>query len=114
MDQALKEDIVDVKNHMGRQFNNLTSNFYLMKACVRYYSVKKGVSFTSSDVSTDFPLNVPVAGSCLKALDELGVVESRGSHPRYMPDKTDIERMEDIGEILRDSHEIRNFKDSKN
>ena len=110
MSEALRQEIVDTKNYYEREFNYLTSNFYVMKACIRYFGVKKGMSFTSSKVSDNFPLTVPVAGSCLKVLDHLDVVESRGSTPeRYMPQNVDLGKMIEIEEILRESKEIRNF-----
>ena len=106
----IREEVVDAKNHFEREFNYLTSNFYIMKACIRYFGVKQGMSFTSSKVSENFPVTVPVAGSCLKVLNELDVVESRGSRPeRYMPQNMDLEKMMEIEEVLIESKEIREF-----
>ncbi|MFO7794323.1 MAG: hypothetical protein R6V35_05115 [Candidatus Nanohaloarchaea archaeon] len=111
MSEGLREEVVDAKNHFEREFNYLTSNFYIMKACLRYFTVKKGMSFTSSKVSDNFPISIPVAGSSLKVLDELDVIESRGSKPeRYMPQKVDLEKMLEIEKILLESKEIREFQ----
>lgn len=111
MTEGLREEVVDAKNYYEREFSYLTSNFYIMKACLRYFSVKKGMSFTSSKVSDNFPISVPVAGSSLKVLDELNVVESRGTRPeRYMPQKVDLDKMLEIEKILLESKEIREFQ----
>ncbi len=111
MTQGVREEVVDAKNHFEREFGYLTSNFFIMKACLRYFSVKKGMSFTSSKVSDNFPISIPVAGSSLKVLDELDIVESRGSRPeRYMPQNVDLEKMDEVEEILLESKEIRDFK----
>lgn len=109
MDQELRKEIVDLKNHDKRRYDSLASNFYIMKASLRYFSVKKGLSFTSSDVSDNFPVNASVAGSCLKALDELNVLQPRGSRPRYMPEKVDLDRLKEIEDILKEEHEIEEF-----
>lgn len=110
--EDLRRDLVDAKNHFGRQFDQFTRNFYVMKAALRYFSVKKKMSFKSSDISEDFPLNTPVAGSCLKVLTELEVIESRtesSSPNRYMPGNVDLEKMMEIEEILVENREIPEF-----
>ncbi|MEF8880785.1 MAG: hypothetical protein V5A72_03070 [Candidatus Nanohaloarchaea archaeon] len=109
----LNREIIDAKNHGRRSFQHLTNNFYLIKAALRYFSVKKGMSFTSSKISDNFPLPVSVAGSGLKVLEEVGVMDSRTESKnakRYMPDSVDIERLEELEKILRDNHEINSFE----
>lgn len=108
----LKNSMVQLKDLEERKYNHFVDNFYVMRSALRYYSVKKGKSFTSSKMSEDFPLAVTVAGSCLNILTELEVVEPRtksSSPDRYTPEKVDIEKLEDIGEVLRENHEIRSF-----
>lgn len=108
----VRQDVVDAKNYFDRKFHHLTENFYILKASLRYFSVKKGMSFTSSKVSDNFPVTVPVAGSCLSVLEELDVVESRNSSKpkRYMPQDVDMDRLTEIEEVLRESKEIQSFK----
>jgi hypothetical protein len=44
-------------------------------------------------------------------MEEMDIVESRSSsRKRFMPQKCDLERMEDVGEILRENYEIRSFR----
>lgn len=106
----VKEDVARLKDLNQRQFQALTRNFYLMRSALRYFSVKQGLSFTSSKVADNFPLTVSTAGSCLKALEELGVVESRtSSRKRFLPRDTDMERFMEIGEVLRNNFEIEGF-----
>lgn len=110
--ENLRRQIVDSKDYDSRNFAKLTGNFYLVKAALRYYSVKKNMSFTSSKVSKDFPLPVSTAGSALKVLRQLDVVETRtesSSGNRYMPDKVDLERLEQIEQILLENREIESF-----
>lgn len=102
---------MDAKDLHEREFKSFTRNFYLMKSALRYFSVKQGLSFTSSKVADNFPVTVSTAGSCLKVMEEIGVVESRNSsRKRFMPQKCDLERMEEVGEILRENYEIRSFR----
>lgn len=113
VEKSLREEVIKAKNHHERKFTLLTENFYLMRSALRYFTQKKGSSFNSSKVAENFPLPVPVAGSCLNILEKLGVVEARtksSSPDLYMPRKVDLDRMCEVGEILRESHEIREFK----
>ena len=108
----VRQDVVDAKNFFDRPFLYLTQNFYVMKAALRYYSVKKGMSFTSSKLADSFPISTPVAGSCLKILNELEVVEARSessSPDRYMPEDVDIGRLQEIEKVLVESKEIQKF-----
>lgn len=110
--KELRDDVVQAKDFHDRSFSDLTSNFYLVKSALRYYSVKKGMSITSTRISEDFPLPVTVAGSCLTVLEEMGVVERRsesGSSGRYLPETVDLERLEKIQSILIESREIEEF-----
>jgi len=112
MMNGVRQDLLDAKNFFDRPFLYLTENFYVMKAALRYFSVKKGMSFTSSKLSENFPISTPVAGSCLKILNELDVVDARSessSPDRYMPEDVDIERLEKIEEVLVESKEIQEF-----
>jgi len=110
MNQKLQEKIGRVKDLHEREFKSFTRNYYLMKSALRYFSVKQGLSFTSSKVANNYPINISVAGSCLKVMEELDVIQSRtSSKKRFMPEKTDIERMQQVGEILRENYEIREF-----
>lgn len=109
---SLRREIVELKDLEERQFDYLTGNFYILKAAVRYYSVKVGKSFTAGQVSEDFPLTIPVAGSGLRMLEKLGVVECRNSSSsanRYMPSKTDFGRLLKIEKILSENYEIDGF-----
>jgi len=111
---SLRNDIVDAKDLHDREFKALTRNFYLMRSALRYFSVKQGLSFTSSKVADNFPVTVSTAGSCLKVMEEIGVVESRNSsRKRFMPQKCDLDKMERAGEILRENYEIREFNPEK-
>jgi hypothetical protein len=108
----LWEEVEKVKDFHERNFTQLTDNFYIMRAVLRYYSVKQGKSITSADVSDNFPLTAPVAGSCLTALEELGVVEKRSessSKSRYLPQDVDMERMAELEEVLKERLEIEDF-----
>jgi len=115
MDEVSKdvfEEVKQAKNFEERKFNYFTDNFYVMKSALRYYSIKKGISFTSSKLSEDFPVAVTVAGSCLNILGELGIVEPRtdsSSPNRYTPEKIKVKKMEEIGKVLRQNHEIKPF-----
>lgn len=111
IETRLRNDIVDAKDLYEREFKAFTRNFYLMRSALRYFSVKQGLSFTSSKVADNFPMTVSTAGSCLKVMEEMDIVESRSSsRKRFMPQKCDLERMEDVGEILRENYEIRSFR----
>lgn len=108
----LREQIVRAKDHDDRRFQMFTNNFYIMKAALRYFSVKQGMSFTSSKIADKFPLTVPVAGSGLKVLEDLDVVEKRNnssSPDRYMPQKVDLEKLQKIEDVLVESYEINDF-----
>jgi hypothetical protein len=110
--EDLKRSLEDLKDLDERCFERLTDNFYLMRSALRYFSRKRSSSFNSSRISENFPLTVPVAGSCLYALEKLDVVESRGksnSPDVFMPQKVDIDRMERIQDVLLESREIREF-----
>jgi hypothetical protein len=109
----LRADLEQAKDFHPRKFSDLTSNFYLVKSALRYYSIKKGVSITSARISEDFPLAVTVAGSSLSMLEELDVLQRRsesGSADRYLPEDVDLERLEEIGEILVESRELEGFR----
>lgn len=110
--QELRNEVEKVKDFHGRNFSQLTSNFYIMRAALRYYSVKQGRSITSARISDDFPLTAPVAGSCLTVLEALGVVEKRNessSKNRYLPSDVDMEKLKDLEKILQESYEIEGF-----
>jgi len=109
----VRTQVVDAKNFFDRPFLYLTQNFYIMKSALRYFSVKKGMSFTSSKLADNFPISTPVAGSCLKILNELEVVDARSdssSPDRYMPEDIDLNRLEKIEQVLVESKEIQEFK----
>ena len=111
--QNLKTELERAKDFHARKFSDLTSNFYLMKSALRYYSVKKGMSITSTRVSEDFPVAVTVAGSCLSLLDELDVIETRNessSADRYPPGDVNLERLQKLEDILVESLEIEGFR----
>jgi len=109
--KSLRHDIARAKDLYEREFKALTRNSYIMRSALRYFSVKQGLSFTSSKVADNFPVTVSTAGSCLKVMDEIGAVESRNSsRKRFMPQKCDLEKMEEAGEILRANYEIRDFR----
>lgn len=108
-----RTEVVEAKNFNDRNFSYLTQNFYIIRSALRYYSVRLGKSFTSSDLAEDFPLTVPVAASCLNVLKELEVVEARtqsSSPDRYMPETIDMDKFEKIGDILRENKEIEEFR----
>lgn len=108
----LWQEVEKTKDLHPRNFSQLTDNFYLMKAALRYYSLKQGKSITSASLSEDFPVTAPVAGSCLTALEELGVVEKRtesSSGSRYLPKNVDMERMLILEQVLKERLEIDGF-----
>lgn len=109
--EEVYEEVIDAKNHYSTNFNHLTRNFYVMKAALRYFKVKNGMSITSSKISEKFPVESYTAGCALKTLDEIGVVESRtdSSSKRYMPEDINLEKMEEVQNILVDSREINDF-----
>lgn len=110
VNRELKDLVVDAKDNYQRQFQVFTDNFYLMKAALRYFKVNQGLSFTSSKVADNFPLNVSTAGSSLKMMEELDIIKSRtSSRKRFLPEKADLERMEEVEDILRQNFEIREF-----
>ena len=113
VDQELMQKIISAKDGSERKFKTFTGSFYILKSALRYFSIKKGMSFTSSKIADNFPVSAPVAGSSLKILAELDVVEPRTSSSspnRYMPENVDLERMEQIQEILIENFEIKEFK----
>jgi hypothetical protein len=108
----LRQKIAELKDFDSRQFNIFVDNFYLIKAAVRYFGVKQGLSFTSVKVSENFPLASTTAGSCLNMLEELGAVSVRKestSASRYMPQNVDMERIDEIENILKENFEIKEF-----
>lgn len=110
--EILRDDVVRVKDHHDRKFKIFTNNFYIMKAALRYFAVKQGLSFTSSKVADNFPINVSVAGSCLKVLSELEVIEERTSSSspnRYLPGDVNMERLKQIEGVLSEGYEINDF-----
>lgn len=110
---GLRDQVVELKDFEERKFHHLVENFYVLRSALRYYSVKKGKSFTSSQVSEDFPVAVTVAGSSLNILTELDIVQPRrrsSSPDRYLPENVDIDRMNDLGNVLRENHEIKPFR----
>ena len=110
--RELRQQIVEVKDFRSRQFKIFKDNFYLIKAAVRYFAVKNGLSFTSTKVSENFPMSVTTAGSCLSVLKDLDVLDVRtesSSPDRYMPQSVDMQRLEQIETILRENREIEEF-----
>lgn len=108
----IRTEVIDAKDFNDRSFSYLTQNFYVMRSALRYYSQRLGTSFTSSDLAEDFPITVPVAASCLNVLKELEVVEARtesSSPDRYMPEAVDMDKIKEIGDILRENKEIKEF-----
>lgn len=108
----IRTEVIDAKDFNDRSFSYLTQNFYVMRSAIRYYSQRLGTSFTSSDLAEDFPITVPVAASCLNVLKELEVVEARtksSSPDRYMPETVDMDKIKEIGDILRENKEIKEF-----
>lgn len=111
-DLNLRQDIAELKDFDSRQFKILVDNFYLIKAAIRYFGVKQGLSFTSVKVSENFPLASTTAGSCLNMLNELNVVSVRNessSASRYMPQHVDMERLKQVEKILTENFEIEEF-----
>lgn len=110
---ALKHDVVELKDWDSRKYKHFVNNFYIMKGALRYFSVKKHISFTSSKIADNFPIPVTVAGSCLTILEQLDVVEVRtvsSSPDRYLAEKVDLEKLEKIEQLLIDNSEISRFK----
>ena len=108
----VREKVVGVKDGSERKFKSFTANFYVLKAALRYFKVKKDMSFTSSKLADNFPVSAPIAGSCLSILTRLGVVRPRtksSSPDRYMPEDVDLQRLETVEEVLKDSYEIDEF-----
>ncbi|MFB6116251.1 MAG: hypothetical protein ABEK10_01955 [Candidatus Nanosalina sp.] len=111
-EKELRDQVVELKDFEERKFHHLVENFYVMKSALRYYSVKKGKSFTSSQVSEDFPMAVTVAGASLSLLAELDIVDPRrrsSSPDRYLPEEVDMHRMSLLEKVLQRNHEIQNF-----
>lgn len=114
--QNLKEEIVDLKDFQGRQFEVFAENFHIMKAALRYFSVDIGMSFTSTKISKKFPVTASVAGTCLNMMEDLNIVESRNSSAspkRFRPQKTNLEKLLEVEQVLVESLEIRDFCGSK-
>ena len=110
--RELREKIAELKDFDERQFQTFVDNFYLIKAAVRYFSVKQGLSFTSVKISENFPLATTTAGSCLNMLEELEVISVRKestSASRYMPQKVDMEKLNEVEIILKENFEIEEF-----
>lgn len=110
--KELRDEVIKAKDLNDRQFKNFTSNFYVLKSALRYYSENQGLSFTASRIADEFPLSVPAAGSGLKILSELDVLESRtesSSANRYLPENVDLSRLLDVEEILIEQLEIEEF-----
>ncbi len=113
MDEKLKQDTVKLKDVYPRKFKVFTNNFYLVKSAVRYYTVKKNMSFTANKISENFPLSIPAAGSSLSILNELDIVKVRtesSSPNRYLPKEVDMNRLEKVEKLLRENYEIDDFK----
>jgi hypothetical protein len=110
--EELRDEVIKAKDLNGRQFKNFTSNFYVIKSALRYYSENQGLSFTASRIADEFPLSVPAAGSGLKILSDLEVIKSRtesSSANRYLPENVDLSRLLDLEEILIEQLEIEEF-----
>jgi hypothetical protein len=108
----LRQEIAELKDFDSRQFQIFIDNFYLIKAAIRYFGVKQGLSFTSVKVSENFPLASTTAGSCLNVLEELEVVSVRKestSASRYMPQQVDMEKLQEVENILIENFEIEEF-----
>lgn len=111
-EMELSQEIAELKDFDSRQFQIFVDNFYLIKAAIRYFGVKQGLSFTSVKVSENFPLASTTAGSCLNMLQELEVVAVRKestSASRYMPQQVDMQRMKEVEKVLKDNFEIEEF-----
>ena len=112
-EKELRREIVDLKDWDSRKYNYFVDNFYVLRSALRYFAVKKGVSFTSSKVAENFPLPVTVAGSCLTVLNKLDVVDVRtvsSSPDRYLPEKVDLDKLAEVEKVLKENHEIEDFK----
>lgn len=112
----LRREITDLKDLEGRQFNTFTENFYLIKAAVRYFAIKKNISFTAVKIADNFPMTIPSSGSCLNMLERLDVVKSRtksSSPDRYMPGNVDMGRLNKVENILVENYEIERFETTK-
>ena len=111
-EQELSQKVAELKDFDSRQFKIFVDNFYLIKAAVRYFGVKQGLSFTSVKISDNFPLASTTAGSCLNMLEELDVISVRtesSSASRYMPQSLDMERLLKVQKILTDNFEIKEY-----
>lgn len=111
----LKKELIKLKDLDSRKYKHFTSNFYVMRAALRYFGVRNEVSFTASKVSDNFPISVPVAGSCLNVLRNLDVVSRRtvsSSPDLYLPQSVDLDRLEVLEGILKENCEIDDFKQS--
>lgn len=112
----IRNNVVKAKDLNGRQFNNFTSNFYVIKSALRYYSVNQGLSFTASKIGDEFPVSVPAAGSALKILTDLQVIEPRSnssSANRYMPEDVNLDRLLAVEKVLVKQLEIEEFASRK-
>lgn len=110
--EEVRQEVVKAKDFNQRQFKNFTSNFYVIKSALRYYSVNQGLSFTASKIGDDFPISVPAAGSSLKILSELDVIEARtesSSANRYLPENVDLDRLVEVEKILVEQLELEKF-----
>jgi|APHM01.1.fsa_nt_gi hypothetical protein len=108
----MRQNVIDAKNASERKFKTFTGNFYILKSALRYFSVKKGMSFTSSKLANNFPVSATIAGSSLRILNDLGVVQARtesSSPDRYMPKDVNLNKMEKVEEILIENFEIKDF-----
>lgn len=108
----VKNDILRAKDGSERKFKTFTNSFYILKSALRYFKIKKDMSFTSSKLSDNFPISAPVAGSSLKILSRLDVLKPRtnsSSPDRYMPEDIDLERLEKVQDILLENMEIKEF-----
>ena len=107
--EGLRNELAELKDLEPRKFSRFTDNFFLIKAAVRYFGEKQGLSFTSGKVSENFPLAATTAGTCLNVLEELGAVKQRNkasSSKRYMPRDVDMDRIYMIEKVLEESLEI--------
>lgn len=111
-DGDVERSIIELKDLQPQTFNHLVENFHVMNSALRYFSVKRSISFTTSKISDNFPVPLTVAGFCLNALSEVDVVSERnpdGSSKRYLPGDVDLERMDELRKVLEDNMEIRSF-----
>jgi len=112
MSESLSKEVRMLKDWDSRQFNFLVDNFYIIRSALRYFAVKKQMSFSAVKISNEFPVSVPVAGACLNMLEELNIVSSRtrsSSPDLYMPQKVDMDRLKTLENILVDNYEIEAF-----